>query len=527
MRRPVLWVAAAVALGIAGHSLILVPVWWGMTAIGLVTAWRARALDRQRVSQRRPLAHWRTDALPVIAILIAITGLGALVAAADQQVPSDHYARIAEAAADRVEGLVVSDPIWRAMPGRPASQQAVMAVTAVGQGTTWRRASGRVWLRHHRPAFVLQYGDRVRLHHLIRAPQSPRDYETFDEARWLWLQAVDGVVEASRDEVEWVAPATGWRRPLRALFAVRHRLVGELQQVVNPPTAALLSALLVGDRTALPRPVVASFETTGTVHLLSVSGWHVALLGGVVWLVARLVWPRRLAALATIAGLASYCLLAGAQPPIVRATLMGVLGLAGLCLVRVSDPLNALGAAALAILAVWPRALWDPGCQMSFASVWALATMAPAGMAVGRRWAAERPAWARPVIRGFWEALVISTVAWLGVWPLVAYHLHRVTLVAWVANLVAVPLASLIMAAGLVVALGVGSSPWVIWPWARAAEVMTAWLLEGLARCAALPGAAVAGAVPGWGVLVWYAGLAVAAWRISRIDIAEYFQETP
>ncbi|MBI4227680.1 MAG: ComEC/Rec2 family competence protein, partial [Candidatus Omnitrophica bacterium] len=288
-----------------------------------------------------------------------------------------------------------------------------------------------------------------------------------------------------------------------------------------PLTAALLGTLLAGERTALPRHVTAAFTDTGTVHLLSVSGWHVTLIGGLCWGAARLALPRRGAAVATMAGLLAYGVLAGAQPPIVRATVAGLVVLAGLCLTRPADPLNTLALAALLIVAAAPRTIWMPAFQLSVVSVLALLTLAPLGMAAIRRCGlgmVQNPSLGLRLARGVLQSLVISTAAWLGTWPLVAYHLHRVSLVSGPANLVAVPVAALVMVTGLVVVVGGLIHAWIVWPWVGAVQLATHGLVAGLAWCARWPGAAIAcPAPPVWMVLGWYLALAGAARGVNNI----------
>ena len=508
MRRPLVWVAVAFLLGLAVQTFLPPLAWWLLTVAALATC--LLVLPQEAA---------------VAAMLVAIVGLGALRMAADARLPRDHYRHVAIAGLALVEGVVASDPIWRAGAGRPAGQQLVLTVTAVGT----QRASGSVWLRQTQPAYPLRIGDRVRVQGTIHAPHPAAAPGEFDEARWLWLQGVEGVLEAARDDIEWIGPPQGWHRVLCALFDAKHRALGLMRQLVDQPTAALLAALLAGDRTTLSRDATALFTNTGTVHLLSVSGWHVTLIGGLLWgLVRAARCPRRPAAVVTMTGLVLYCLLTGAQPPIVRATLTGLVLLVGLCLTRPADPLNSLGLAALLILVATPRALWDIGFQLSFASVVALLTLAPLGSAFGQRFLADRPPLVRGPARWLLDALVISTAAWLGTWPLVAWHLHRITLVSWLANLLAVPLAALVMVTGLVVLLGVWWHPWLVIPWAGAAQLSVHTLLGLLARCAALPGATLpCEALPWWGLLGWYVGLLATVRAVSRTNILKYISRNP
>lgn len=549
MRRPLAWVAAAFLLGIAARPILPLLAWWLLAAGALILA--AVTLGRQSLQRRRsrpataeaerarrpargrasrePKPRWGgasgagrippKQGMAQIALLVAILGLGALAAEQDRRLPPAHFWRVGAAARATLEGIVVSDPTWRAAPHRPTLQQAILAVTAVGAGADRRPASGRLWLRQSRPAYPWQYGDRLRIAGPVRPPQPARAPGGFDEQRWLWLQQVEGVVEPAREAVTWLGPAGGWRPAVRALLAAKHRALGAVRQGTDPTTAACLAALLVGDRTGLPRPVVQQFQDTGTIHLLSVSGWHVGVIGMLLWVLSRLVrLPRRGAAVATMLGLAAYCLLAGADPPIVRATLVGLLLLGGLCLARPADPLNSLAAAALLITAWSPRSLWAPAFQLSFGAVLALWWLVPVGLAITQPRLAGAPPWAQAPLAWLARAVVVPLAAWLGIWPLVAYHLHQVAPVTVLANLIAVPLAALVMVTGVVVFAGVGLHPWLVLPWVGAAQGGTHLLLAVLGWCRRWPGAVLpCPPLPWWGLLGWYAALWLGVHQISRM----------
>lgn len=495
MRRPLVWIASAFIVGIAGQGLAPAWIWWLSTAIALGLTWRA---------------PWMLG--------VAIIGLGALAAAADLRVPADsvRWPLAGGMIAGLVDGAIVDDPVWRRMPGRPATQEATMALQAI-DGVP---VSGQVRLRQSQPIYPLRFGDQVRVRGAIRLPKPPLTAGGFDEARWLWQWSIDGVLEASRDEVEWIAPARGWRRAVRALFDVKHRALGLVAQRVDPLTAALLGTLLAGERTALPRAVTTAFADTGTIHLLSVSGWHVTLIGGVLWAMAATCLPRRPAAIATLGGLLAYCVLTGAQPPIVRSTIAGGVLLIGLCMTRAANALNTLALAALAILWVSPRTLWMPAFQLSFASVAALLALAPIGAAAGRRWLAKREwrGWRYRCAWIGWQSLVVSVAAWLATWPLVALHLPRLSLIAWLANLWAVPLATLVMVTGLMVTIGGLWLPgWLLMPWIGAVQWFSHQLVDSLTWCAQWSGAAIPSpSLPWWVIAGWYGGLVAAAWSVNN-----------
>ena len=140
----------------------------------------------------------------------------------------------------------------------------------------------------------------------------------------------------------------------------------------------MLAAMLFGDRTALTADLRAGFERTGTFHLFVVSGLHIALFAGALfWLLRRLRVPEFPAVAVTLVIALGYALLTGFGVPAQRALAMSGMYLIARALDRQSSGLNALGAAALLILARDPRALFEPSFQMT-----ALVILAVAGLGV-------------------------------------------------------------------------------------------------------------------------------------------------
>ncbi len=148
---------------------------------------------------------------------------------------------------------------------------------------------------------------------------------------------------------------------------------------LTPVDAAMLSAMLVGDRSALTQGLRTSFERTGSFHLFVVAGVHVALLlAGLYALLQRMRLPRPLAAAFALLFTALYAVLTGFGAPVQRALLMSAVYLLADVLGRGRNPLNAVGAAALAMLALHPHALFESGFQMTVLAVLAIAGIAMA-----------------------------------------------------------------------------------------------------------------------------------------------------
>ncbi len=268
----------------------------------------------------------------------------------------------------------------------------------------------------------------------------------------------------------------------RARAALRAGVVAGLEG----SAAALMQALTLGLRDDLG-PIRAAFAASGLAHVLALSGLHVGVLAGTLVALVRGVGRRR--SLVVVAVLVAYVAIVGATPSVVRATAMVSVALLGRAFGRGghgwATHLALAGGASLLARPAW---LGDLGFQLSYLSVvgmgvaarplaarWGPSRLPPAKGRRRRRWRAQR--WLA-------AALAVSVAAQAATLPLIASTFGAVPLLAPIANLLAVPLASLLVplgfAAGLAGLVGEGLATLVN----RVTAVVAAALL-GLARVTA------------------------------------------
>ena len=216
------------------------------------------------------------------------------------------------------------------------------------------------------------------------------DPGVWDASAWLRQQGISALGSAHAEDV--AVTVTNARPSLSCWIhtvqqAASQRLVALADQPaphglpallrLSHDDAAMLTAMLTGDRTLLGHTLRVGFERTGSFHLLVVSGMHLAIFAGLVFFLARrLRLPRFAASFATIALSLAYALFTGFGQPVQRAFWMVALYLCGRILWRERHPLNAIGFAAIVMLAVNPAALLDAGFQMTLLSVFAVAGIA-------------------------------------------------------------------------------------------------------------------------------------------------------
>lgn len=307
--------------------------------------------------------------------------------------------------------------------------------------------------------------------------------------------------------------ATGHRRGglLGVLDTIRARSEHALTSGVAPPQGALARGMVLGEDGALTDGVREDFRVTGLAHLVAASGSNVLLLVTLVLAIAAACGLGLSARLAVaVALVAAYVPLAGGGPSIQRAGVMGVAGLAAALAGRPGSRWYALLLAAAITLTANPRAVEDPGWQLSFVAVLAMLALVPALTARLRR--------AR-VPRGLAEALAVTLAATLGTAPLIALHFERLSLVSLPVNLLAAPAVAPVMWLGTLAGAVGQVAPWLAAPVAQVAALPLAYLTWLAAGAAALPLAEVEIGSPGpWGVAALYvaAGVVGLAWRRIR-----------
>lgn len=260
---------------------------------------------------------------------------------------------------------------------------------------------------------ALRCGDALRGEAEMHAAEKFLDPDVWDEGAWLRRQGISALGSARVGNV--TATVTKARPGFTCQFhAAQQAASGRLVSLADQPApvwmpaslrlthddAVMLTAMLTGDRTLLGHRLRVGFERTGSFHLLVVSGMHLAIFAGVVfWIARRLRLPRTWAMLATVGLSLAYALFTGFGQPVQRAFWMVTLYLAGRMLWRERRPLNAIGFAALVLLAADPAALFDAGLQMTLLSVLAVAGIAVpvAARSFGPYLRATRDLWLLPV----------------------------------------------------------------------------------------------------------------------------------
>ncbi len=330
-----------------------------------------------------------------------------------------------------------------------------------GQDRTPARV--RLSLQGGHPVPELIPGSRVRLTGHLGPPPPPAEPGGFDFRTFAWFERLGGVG-----------------------YTIQERLPGE--------AGAFATAILTGDRSAIPEARLEELRRSNLAHLLAISGLHMGLLTGVVFGLLRLVmvlvpWvalrlpTRKLAALGALCAAAFYLALSGGNVATQRAFIMVAVMLMAVMLDRQAISLRSVALAAVIILLMRPEAMTQAGFQMSFAATIALVAVFRAinDYPDQRR---RIPRWAWPVL----SVVLCSVVAGLATAPIAAAAFNRSSDYGLLANLLAVPLMGTVIMPAAVLA-GVLTPFGLEWIGLAIMRPAIIWILEVAAFVSALEGA--------------------------------------
>jgi competence protein ComEC len=348
-------------------------------------------------------------------------------------------------ASPRVVAAPPPNPL-RLLPTKERTRILADAV-AIRDQADWRTCSGRVTVMVNGRFDSLRAGDRFLMFGRLAAPrplQNPGEFDFAEHARgdrvlaWLTAEFPGAIVPADSND-----SGFGFAR---FIDDVRARGDSVLWRYLEPSQAALAEAVLLGAREHLDDSRFDPYLETGAVHILSVSGLHVGILAGFLFLFLRLgMLPRRLALILVAMIIVAYAMLTYAEPPIVRAAILVVLICVGRLAGRDVLSFNSLATAAIVVLIINPADLFRTGAQLSFL---AIATFGAFGLQsifsspvdpLDRLIAQSRPWGIRQLYRmRRWVIglIITSAMVWLVTLPLAMARFHLFNPIAIPLNVV-------------------------------------------------------------------------------------------
>ncbi len=325
--------------------------------------------------------------------------------------------------------------------------KAIAEVEMIQKPGGWNKKTGKilVYLRKNPESGKIRYGDRLiakgHITDIAKAP-NPRmfDYRTYMANRnihhqiYLQSSAWKFLEHDCGDPV--ISLCGKWRTKMLSLFK---------DNSISGKEYAVGSALLLGDEDKLDPDILSAYSEAGVLHVLSVSGLHVAIvyavLNALLFFLNAFRWGSLIKAALLLAVIWLYAALTGLSPSVLRSVAMFSFVIIGKALNRHSNIYNTLAASAFLLLCIDPFLVMDVGFQLSYIAVAGIVAIHPV---IYRKW--EAPFW---LADQAWTLICVSIAAQAATFPLALYYFHQFPNYFLLTNLFVIPLSSLVMYSGM------------------------------------------------------------------------------
>ncbi len=324
-----------------------------------------------------------------------------------------------------VTGTIVTEPDIR--------QDRIIYTVATEEGLidgSERTLHGRVLVTATARWPVFSYGDEIAITGKLEQPEEQwyRNYLRLSDV-YTTMKAlnIDGTGTWSGSHIR------------AGLISLKRAFEERIDLLFPEPTSSLLAGLLTGSRRGMPEDLTEAFQRAGLTHILAISGYNITII---ITVMASLLFflPLKYRLAPSIVAIIFFTLFVGASASVVRASIMGVLGLLALSTHRLTDARLGLLWTAFLMLLWRPESLWyDAGFQLSFLAVIGLMEMQPL---------LEKPMQHIPQVLGLREGLHMTIAAQLTAVPWVVYRFGVLSLICPIANIIVAPLIPLAMLFG-------------------------------------------------------------------------------
>ncbi len=300
------------------------------------------------------------------------------------------------------------------------------------------------------PEQKVSYGDTLLL---SGRPITPRDSADFSYREYLSSQGI--FTQLLYPRILEQSPSQGGIADI--LFKFKEKSLSLVDMIFPAPEGSLVKGILLGDDTDIPAELSDSFRRSGTSHLIAISGFNIAIVANLVTLLFAGLFGKWKGALGAIVAITLYTILVGANPPVVRAAIMGSIGILGILIGRRSGGINALFLTCGLMLLNNPFLLWSVSFQLSAGATLGLVLYAsPIQRRVEEyvsRWS-QAPI-AKKIGAGISEYVFFTIAAQIPILPILLHYFHQVPMATLIANPLVLPIQPpLMVLSALALALG-------------------------------------------------------------------------
>jgi len=335
---------------------------------------------------------------------------------------------------------------------------------------SWRNSSGTLLVQIYRPHHFLEADQLI----VVKGKQSnlngPRIPHSFDYAAYMHRKGIHSQIKCNASHVhpiEGADPRTvrgemsRWRNTLKERIAM---------YITDIEVRSILYALLLGDDSEVDRELTDAYSASGTIHILAVSGLHVAMIYLVISWITGFLFPKNKLVVWKILLQASllwaYAGLTGFSPSVLRSAVMCSFFLIASNLDKQSNSMNTLCASAVLLIWMDPRILSEVGFFLSYLAV--------AGILLLQRPIENLLFFRNKSLRAAWKLSSVSIAAQISTLPLTLFLFHQFPVYFLLANLIVIPISTALLYGGVVFIV---SSAW------PPAAQFTGNIVQFLAQC--------------------------------------------
>jgi len=327
----------------------------------------------------------------------------------------------------------------------------------------------------------VSYGDMVRVYGMLETPQNftTTSGKEFNYERYLANKDIYFIINNA--DIEIISHGHGsWVQS--QLYRLRDSFMRNIGEVINPPESDLANGLILGARGGFDNNMRNEFISTGTIHIIALSGYNVTIVAEGTMKVLGFIFAEIVGIIFGIIIIILFILLAGASSTAIRAGIMAVIALFARMTGRTYDAGRALVIAALIMIAYDPRVLVDISFQLSFIATFGVLFITTKVIK-----------WVRflPIKFGFRELVATTIAATIAVLPILLYSTGILSLVSLPANILILPLIPITMFMSFLVGILGYISPIIALPFAYIAHLLLLYILSVIHFFASLPFASV------------------------------------
>lgn len=331
------------------------------------------------------------------------------------------------------------------------SWKALSKAVAVYKNGKWKDTKGYALLYFKSPelAATLNYGDRILLNQPLKRIAGAGNPGAFDYQRFCALQQIH--FQAYIPGNNYTKTDSGNARSgMQLLYKTRNKILAILKEnIPGEKEKAVAEALLIGYKDDLDKTLVQSYSNTGVVHIIAISGLHLAMIYGLMLQFLKPFgngkWANYTRALLILAILWGFSFITGGAAAILRSAVTFSFLLISKCLGYKNSTINALAASAFCLLVYNPYLLWDIGFQLSYTAVLSIVLFSK-----------HISNWfyiQNQLLKQIWQLNAVTLSAQVLTLPLILYHFHQFPNFFLFTNFVVVPLSGLILYAEILLLL--------------------------------------------------------------------------